>query len=368
MKRTVVALTLLTFCVAPVAAHASDAATGKAAAARADTKGAKKSIAPYLKKATPFPVDKPLKKKMPSDYKVGIPVVGTPVGALLGRLWEGAAKAAGVQSVTVKAGVTPSDTGSAFSSLLSQKADAIVVGGINPSYFVNPVKQATKAGTKVTGTSVINPKKYGIQASTYDERVIALDGRLLADWVIAKHGNKTNAVFWVVPELAFTKTMGQAFTKQIKKRCPKCPVKSTNISVTQYSTAPTRITSYLQANRKTNAAVFGATEAANAAPAALKTAGIKVDILGQGTDPVSLGNLKSGNFKAMIAFDAGVLAWTTLDEAFRLSLRQPLTKLEKSSLIPIRLLETKTVPKDISKGYSAYPDFATRFAKLWNPR
>ena len=369
MKRIAVVVALLAFCIVPVTAQAADAPTGKSAATSgANVKGAKKHIAPYLKRATPFPVDKPLKKKLPADYTVGIPVVGTPVGALLGRLWESAAQTAGVKSVTVKAGVTPSDTESAFDSLLAKKPDAIPVGGINPSFFVNAVKRAKAQGAKVTGTSIINPAKYGIQASTYDQRVIALDGKLLADWAIAKHGAKTNAVFWVVPELAFTKTMGEAFTRQLKVRCPKCKVRTANIPVTQYGTAATRIVSDMQSHRGTNVAAFGATEAANAAPAALRTAGIKVDIIGQGTDPVSLGNLKSGNFKAMIAFDAGVLAWTTLDEAFRLSLKQPLTKLEKASLIPIRLLEPKTVPKDISKGYSAYPNFAARFAKLWNPR
>ena len=62
--------------------------------------------------------------------------------------------------------------------------------------------------------------------------------------------------------------------------CPDCKVRTTDIPITSIGTkAPSDIVSDLQRNPQTNVAVFPTLAAALGLPAALKTAGIDVDVV-----------------------------------------------------------------------------------------
>jgi hypothetical protein len=54
-----------------------------------------------------------------------------------------------------------------------------------------------------------------------------------------------------------------------------------------------------------------------------------------------------------------------MDAAVRLATGQRLTAAEKIGAVPIQLLTKKDLPSDVSHGWTGYPDFAARFAKLW---
>ena len=368
MKKIVVSGTCLAALGATLGACSSGLAARVSSANQAHVVSARAFIAPYLKAPTPFPVTTPLKHALSHSFKLAQPETGTTTGALIAQLTDAAAKAAGIQVFTANAGATPSSSQAAFQTLLAQHPKAIEISGLDPSFFTKPVKQARKEHIIVTSDAVMYPQRYGIQAGTYDQHTVALEGKILADWTVAKHGAKANVVFYVVPELSFTPIMYSAFRNEMKKQCSMCHVRKVVISVTQYATAPSKVVSDLQAHPGTNVVAFSAIEAAAGTPAALRGAGIsKVDIIGQGTDPVSLGYLKNRQISAMIAFDAPTMAWTTVDEALRLAERQPLTPAERTGAVPIQLLEPNNVPANTSKGFVAYPNFAQRFAKLWRP-
>jgi ribose transport system substrate-binding protein len=196
---------------------------------------------------------------------------------------------------------------------------------------------------------------------------MSLYGRLMADWAVTKKGDEADVVFYSVPELSFSAVVKQAFDQEIARLCPGCKVREAMVPVTTIgSTAPARVVSDLQANPDTNVAVFSTMEAATGLAAALRTAGLDVLTIGLGPTPSNLQDVKSGGLTAGLASDAAVQVWMAVDAAARVALGQELSDQERVGVPPIQLLEAGDITFDPSRGFSAYPDFAERFAKLWN--
>ena len=100
-------------------------------------------------------------------------------------------------------------------------------------------------------------------------------------------------------------------------------------------------------------------------PAALQAAGIKVETIGNSPGPTNLQYIKEGKETAGLGFDLPVLTWTLLDQAAREIAGQKLSGPEAEGLPVSEFLTQKDITFDPSKGWTGYPDFAERFAKLW---
>jgi len=145
-------------------------------------------------------------------------------------------------------------------------------------------------------------KPQGIDAPMNGPYTIGLGGRILADWAIVNGGTGGSVAFYGVPELDFSKVETDAF---------------------------------------------------------------KVKTNGFAPTPSNLEDIKTGGLDAAIGLDAGVLAFSQMDAAVRLATGQPLTAAEKNGAVPIQLLTKKDLGSDVSHGWTGYPDFPARFAKLW---
>jgi ribose transport system substrate-binding protein len=343
------------------------ATTAATSGGGADQAAATAAIKPYVGKPTPFPVDRPLKEKPAADITMSQLQFGTPTGALVAQLIDGAAKLGGFKMNTVKAGATASETQAAATTMISQNPDAILLPASEPSLFSEQLKEMETKGIPVASAGIMYPQKYGIDAAMFDENTAALAGKIMADWVVARQGDSANVVWIETPELSFNGVETDAFVKEMQAMCSACAVRRLPISAAEHgSEAPSKIVSDLQSHPDTNVAAFSSVEATAGLPAALSTAGLKVKIIGWGTDPGSLTYLQNGQIDAVLAFDAAVMEWTVVDEALRLIQGTPLTAGEKKALPPIQLIEQKDVQgADVSKGFSAYPDFVQRFTKLW---
>jgi len=331
-------------------------AAGKASAAAA--------IAPYIGKPGKFPVDERL-SKTPKGAKIAYMDCGTPICSLFWTLLEPAGKTMGVTITRVKAGSSAATVDSAFSSVVAQKPAAVIVTAIDISLWQTHLKELQAAHIPVVTTGVTGVQQKGVSAPQAAESASQLEGKLLADYVAAKMTGKKIALY-KVPELPFTAIVASAFTSELKQVCPDCSVRPVDVSVTTIgNTAPSKIVSDLQANAGTQVAVFTIDEAQTGLPAALKTAGINVQTLGNSPGPTNLQYIKDGQETAALGVDLPVLIWGTLDIAARKIDGQALKGDEAKGISPVQFLRKQDIVFDPAKGWTGYPDFAARFAKLW---
>jgi ribose transport system substrate-binding protein len=291
---------------------------------------------------TAFPVDTPLERKPAAGEKFAYLECGAPFCALLGELVRGGARALGTPVETVKADNSTASIQAALSSIRQMDPAALLLPAVNLGALGTSLKTIA-AGVPVVGNGVQGDEKDGLSAALNGPNNIRLAGRVLANWAIVNVGEKREIVYYDVPELDFSVIEREAFEAELDKNCSVCKLRAVNIPLAATgTTAPSRVVSDLQAHPDTEVAIFSSIETATGLAAALKSAGIKVKVNGFGPTPTILQDIKSGGLSGALGLDVAVMAFTSIDAMARLA-------------------------TDPSKGWSGYPDFAQRFAKLWAP-
>jgi ribose transport system substrate-binding protein len=372
-RRLLSASLLAVIAVAGVGCGSSSGTTGTSStgapstAAGADVTAAKKMIEPYIGQPSAFPVDEPLPKPLPAGTRIGYLQCSTPACAIFGAALAGAAKTIGAQLDVVKTGPSAEDLQAGMTSLLEKRPDGLVIPGIEPSSIAGQLEAAKKQGIPMVSNGISGAEKYGIGGQTLGSSASTLSGKLLAAWAIAQKGDDADVVFYNVPELSFSAQLKEGFADEMKRLCPDCPVRYVDLPVASIgTTAPTQVVSDLQAHPSSNVAAFGSSSASTGLPAALKTAGLAIDVIGFSPAPANLQDIKDGKLASGLGVDLGTLTWTLMDELARLITDEPLTAGEESTLPPLQILTAKDLEgQDVSAGWSGYADFPDRFAKLW---
>jgi ribose transport system substrate-binding protein len=194
-----------------------------------------------------------------------------------------------------------------------------------------------------------------------------LGGKLMADYVTAEFGSSSKVAFYAIPELPFTGLIEKGFSQELKTVCAGCTMRGVNIPIaTIGNTAPSHVVSDLQQNPDTTVAVFGSGEMTAGVPAALNTAGISsVKMLSYSPTPTTLEDIKRGAITAAFGYDLPIQMWTLVDEAARELAGQKLSGPESDGIPVNQFLRQSDITFNPSNGWTAYPDFAQRFAKLW---
>jgi ribose transport system substrate-binding protein len=342
--------------------------TSASSSAKADVAAAKDAIAPYTGKPSAFPVDKPLPAKLPAGTRMAYLQCSSPICGIFSTIFPPATKLIGASFSVTKAGASTNQQQSAFTSVLENKPTGILLPAIEPDAISQELATAKKNGVPVSTNGIMDGEKYGIGAQMLGRPNAELAGKLLADWVVARKGGKAKPVFYTTPELSFGEPLRASFEAEMHKVCGGCKPRFEKIPVAAIgSSAPNLVVSDLQSHPDANVAVFSTQEASTGLPAALKTAGITIDTVGFAPNPANLQDIKSGAATAGLGLDLPVMAWTQVDALARLVLKAPLTEGEKSQIGPMQFLTAKDLNFDVSKGWTGYPDFAQRFAKLWSP-
>ena len=346
------------------AAGASSAAAGGITPAALAI--ATQDLAPYTGHPSAFPVDVPLAAKPAAGTKLAFLQCVTPICALLAQLAQGAAQTLGVPLTVTKAGASAQSLQDAMSSIIAQKPSAVLLPASDPVQFRDEMAQLDTQKIPVVSQGIVDTEQFpAIKGVILGSTAATLAGRLLADWVVTRNGDKPS-VFYNTPELTFSGLIQSGYQTQMSKLCPSCQVRYVKLPVaTIGSTAPSTVTSDLQSHPDTKTAVFGTEEAADGVPPALNVAGIKVDTVGFAPDPEVLGYIKAGSITAGLGYDTLTSTWVQLDEVARLLTRQNLTSAEKADENVMQILEQKDITFDPSHGYAGYPDTPKRFAALW---
>jgi ribose transport system substrate-binding protein len=356
---------LLVLAALAAAACGDDEDGASASAGRADVSAAKAAVAPFTGKPSEFPVTQPL-KEVPEGAKFVFVDCGTPICALFWQLIQPAGQTMGVEISRVRAGQSADTVSAAFDTIVSQKPDGVVVSSINPQLWQNQLEKLQEAEIPVVTTGIANAADYGIESPQAAQPEQDRDGALLADYVVANFGGDAEIALYKVPELTLTAAFAESFNAEIEKICPGCSVRTTNVAVaTIGNTAPNQVVSDLQANPDTTVAAFAVDEVQAGLPAALKAAGLDVPTVGYAPGPTNLQYVKDGQEQATLALDLPVLMWTLVDQVAREIAGQKLSGNQVKGLGVVQFLGQEDITFDASKGWTGYPDFAERFAKLW---
>jgi ribose transport system substrate-binding protein len=326
-------------------------------------------LAPYVGQASAFPVDEPLETR-PEGATIAYLQCATPFCAIFAELLGPAAETLGAELQVTKADSSASGLQSAAETIIAQGPDAVIIAGVDPAAIKNQLAQLDEQGIPVLSNGAIGAADYGIDVAFNDVATMEIVGSVLAAWAIDQRGAETDAVYYNIPELSFSAKIQDAFLATFADVCPDCSVRVQDVSVTTIgSTAPSLVVSDLQANPTTNVAVFASEETATGLPAALDVAGLTDQVLinGFGATPAQLEEIADGDLAGSMAVDVPVIMWTLVDAAARLITGQELTAGEKAGIPPLELVDAAALEgDDISRGYSAYPDFAERFSTLWS--
>ena len=338
--------------------------TGSGGSGDSSTAAAQAAIAPLLEKPTLFPVTEPL-KKLPKGATIAYMDFGSPISALQYQLLLPAAKTMGVKIARIKAGPDAKTVATGFDAAVQMKPDAVIVSAQDIDLWKNQLKQLQDLKVPIVTTGVSGADKYGIKATAAGDASNQLAGELLGDYTVAKM-EPSDVVVYQVPEISFSRQIADNVVAQIKSRCPQCSVRTANVAAaTLGNTAPNTIVSDLQAHPKTKTAVFVLYEMAAGLPAAMRGGGIKVQTLGYAPGPAQFQDIKDGKLTATLAYDLPVNMWTLLDMAARQIGGQELSGPSAEGKGVIQFLTQKDITFDPSKGWTGYPDFPARFAKLW---
>lgn len=326
---------------------------------------AKQAIAGFVGHPGPFPTTDKL-NRVPKGGVIAYVPLATPVGALT---WTYLVPAAKVMGVTVKqfaAGTSATSVAQAFTAVVATHPKAVIVSGIPLDLWSRYVPQLKSQGASIVAYGQIGTAKYGLQAAQAAEGFGRTAGKLMAAYVVATWGTKSHLVFYEVPELPFVPLEQQGIRSELAAVCPGCSLRVVDIPITAIgSTAPSLVVADLQAHPDTTTAVFADDEAQIGLPAKLKVAGIDVHRIGVGPVPANLEYVKAGQEPVALGYDAAVQAWELLDQAAREIIGQKLTGPASQGVPDMQFLTPKDITFDPKNGWTGYPDYQQRFAKLW---
>ncbi|URN05321.1 substrate-binding domain-containing protein [Actinomadura madurae] len=324
-------------------------------------------VTPLIGKPSEFPITEKLAAPVPAGTRIAYVDNGNALVSLMYKLMQPAAKELGVTLYAVRAGTSASGVQSAFSTVVQQRPAAVINTAIDPALWDNQRKQLVAAGIPVVSLgTVAGPDSGLIQpngAAAFEKQ-----GRLQAAYLVANNDKAVHAVLYVHNELAYGTAVRRGFETELKELCPACTARVVQIPIAEVGNkAPERIVSDLRANPDTDAIVFQSSAAATGLPARLKVANLQnTQIVGANPLPTNLQYLKDKQTTVELGADLNTLAWTAIDTAARLIIKQKLQQnVLNGEALGQQFLRPEDVTFDPARGFAAYPDTARRFTALW---
>jgi ribose transport system substrate-binding protein len=343
--------------------------SGNAAANPASVQEAKDLVTKGLSAPKAIPQTAPLTKAVPTGKSIIFGENGNPATAVIGKAVGEAAKAVGwgFSEVTYDP-ANPATLQSALTSALSKNPSAVVITGVSPDKFGQPVLDAYKkagvpivsAGVCIT-TAVAAPVVQGPSGCDQEKSV----GKLLADWIVSDSGGKASVMHAFVTGLPSYSAFGEGLETELKAKCPACSLKTVTMSLQQVSdkqVVPTVVNS-LRSNKNINYVISDNGVYFDGIQASLSAAGVTdVKIGGRQADPAMIAALQGGDKGAWSASSYPLLGYAAFDDALRTVLGDSGT--ENNLVSPIQLL-TSTNSAGVATPYNEPTDALQQYVALW---
>jgi len=325
---------------------------------------ARSQLDQYLGKVSPFPVTTPLGGSV-RGKTVAYLAGGTPTEAAYVPGLKAAAKLLGVKLVIVPAGSTAESAASAANAIAAMKPAAVLDIVVDPILWQPALKSLQAHHIPILGAALSDATKYGITPMV-GPKYFNLAGKAMADYLISQSGDKTNAVFYDLPELGFTPEVLNPFKAEFTSLCPTCSVRVVNLPVPSVgTTAPSQIVADLQGHPSTNSVALVIADLSIGLAPQLQRSGLTPKITEQAPDAATYQYLKDGSVGSAWAYDAIIYPWIAMDSVARLMLGKPLDPGEVSSANVYSLLRPQDVTFNPATGWDPYPNYVSRLTKLW---
>jgi ribose transport system substrate-binding protein len=342
----------------------SSSSGGSATASSANLTQAQSIVAQASQRPPSISVTTAVGKPVPTGKKVVFISCGVSVCELQGNIVAAAAKSLGWTSSTISTNGTPTQIQAAYETAIRDGANAIVTTAANRAELGTQIPATlTAKGIPVSDASstdpILPPFIYNTSTAPQNGRI----GNYLAAEVVADSKGKANVLYVNLPAYTILAPLGTSLQQELKTLCPSCGYASLDVALTQLSSAPNLIVSYLRAHPSVNYVALSVSDVLDPGlPAAMSAAGLtNVKIVGQGGGPTEFQYVANGQELALVPFDYYDADYQMVDALARHFAVVPI----QLTAVPLWLVTKSNLPADHTAQFPNVATYDTQFLKLW---
>jgi ribose transport system substrate-binding protein len=342
---------------------AASASSACATAAAAKTAAASKPVQ-FPAPSAPVSMAKAQRKKV---WYIA-PDLSLPFIAAIAKGFSDGAKAAGMEPTVFDGKGNVNTFNQGVSSAVAQKANAILLQGINPALVSGPLAQAVAAKTVIVdslnGGGPQAPAAGGVQAHVTVD--YSLGGQIMADAALARSNCTGELVFFTSSIFTVYVDMLKGFTSEITALCPACiaPV-VIDIAPTDLATKmPTLTTTQLTLHPTAKVFLAAYDGMVQFMAPALQEASSKVVIIGHdGVDSNLQQILKGGTPQVSTVSNPPneAMGWAEVDQIGRLLTGAAAVVAE----LPQQVMVKENIAADPTQMFPGYATYKDQYKKLW---
>jgi ABC-type sugar transport system substrate-binding protein len=351
----------------------SSGSPGSRVAASPSTAGSSDPIAlarQVVEKATQRPtkilVDTPVGKPIPAGKRVTFVSCGVEACELeVPILKEAVAQLGWTLSVLSTNGSSEQVT-NAWDQIVRDKPDVALYSGTPRSQIDKQMRAAAANGTFIIASSITDPPDSVLRYVTNTPVSIASRGRTMAAQIAvagAESGKQNAGALYVnLPDYKLLDNLRDSFRAGYGEFCKGCPVAVLDVGLANIASASDSVVSALRARPELKYVALSSDSAFVGVPAAIKAAGLDVQVFGNTASGATLQQVKSGERPATLALPAWELMYSQIDAAARLEAGVPLVPAPDDLPGVVVTKDTKIS----TKGFEKFPaDIDKQYAALW---
>lgn len=264
---------------------------------------------------------------------------------------------------------SPQQLANAWSEVIRAKPFAAIDEGSPMSEVGTYVKRAVANGTVVVGDGI--PDKAGadgLLATISDSQALGADGRYMAAWVssqLRQTSGSGSILFLNLPDFPVLNGVKTDFVSSMAQYCRSCSISTLNIGLSGLQSAPDETVSYLRAHPNVHYLVISALNAFDSVTPAIRTAGLKVKVIGALADATALSDLRSGALNAALATSDYEEAYQAVDFLVRdaVGLKSEDPPIQNKYQAPGWILVKQNVPSE--NVFPIFADIANEYRAVW---
>lgn len=261
---------------------------------------------------------------------------------------------------------TPESVQAAYEQALRDKPDAVVASGFPRAVYAKQLAQLKQAGIPVVQSNADDVAGDGISLLKNGPKDVAVQGEMLASWVVSDSGAQADTVYFDLPAYTILKPVKDTFAAKYKQWCAGCGLDTVDVPITAIGKdMPDRVVSYVRSHPKVTHIVFSLGLLNVGVPAALKTAGITGKHIAVNVgDAQNYQYIESGLSDAAMALNSHEAAWLQVDALARHFTGQSMA-VDQKAVLPNMLITGKDNLPSADGDFPLVEDYQAQFKALW---
>lgn len=298
-------------------------------------------------------------------------VFPTPVGEIMNDGLFEAAKLLGIDAQKFAWGKSPSQTLSAWDAAIRIEPDGVFAAASAPEQIAEKMATLEEKGVPIVFSGAGVDTAPGMTADVWRNEQAELQGKLLADYILAKSKGEEGAVVPYLSDVKVHTFLVKAFKERYEELCPECdapaelglPISSIGVS------APERMASYLQANPDTKWIALAIGDLGIGLPEELASVNLadSSHIISTAGSVATYNYINEGKQEADLATPTDYFGWVGIDTLARAMVGQS-TEPDTKDLLPLGFITKANIDQvNLKNGtWVTVTDFKGQFEELWS--